>query len=93
MRKIDLIDRIKKEINLPELIEQSGVSLKKHSNGSYQGLCPLHNDTNPSLNITDKTGKWLWHCFGCGKKGTAIDWMIELKGMGSGKKLLSGTEL
>jgi DNA primase catalytic core len=77
----DLVDRIKREVNLPKLIEDTGVILREHSNGTYQGLCPLHNDKNPSLSVTKKNGKWLWHCFGCRKKGTAIDWMIELKGM------------
>jgi len=76
----DLVDRIKREINLPKLIEESGTSLREHSNGTYQGLCPFHEDRNPSLSVTNKTGKWLWHCFGCRKKGTVIDWMIEKNG-------------
>jgi len=76
----DLVDRIKREVNLPKLIEESGTILREHSNGTYQGLCPFHEDRNPSLSVTNKTGKWLWHCFGCRKKGTVIDWIIEKDG-------------
>ncbi len=36
--------------------------------------CPLHNDSNPSLSIDHKNG--LWHCFGCGKGGDVISFVM-----------------
>lgn len=38
-------------------------------------LCPLHNDTNPSLSIDHS--KNIWYCHGCGRGGDVIDFIIE----------------
>ena len=39
---------------------------KKQTDGSYFCLCPSHNDKNPSLHVTLKDNKILFHCFaGC----------------------------
>lgn len=37
--------------------------------------CPFHNDHDPSLHIDHD--KQLWHCFGCGKGGDVITWVME----------------
>ena len=37
--------------------------------------CPFHGERNPSLRIYPKTGGW--HCFGCGKGGSVIDFVME----------------
>ncbi len=48
-------------------------------------LCPFHDDTNPSLSITldatDNAQANTFHCFGCGKKGSLIDFEKELTGV------------
>ncbi len=64
-----------KRLNLPEILQSKGISVKKNGNGSYIGLCPFHDDKNPSLSISEKNGIWLWHCFGCHKGGTLIDFL------------------
>lgn len=38
-------------------------------------VCPFHIDHDPSLSIDHKRG--LWHCFGCGKGGTVVDYVME----------------
>jgi DNA primase catalytic core len=44
------------------------------------GLCPFHDDHNPSLVITP--AKNLWHCLGaCNMGGTAIDWVMKANGI------------
>jgi len=48
------------------LMDKLGVKLKKVGK-EYMGLCPLHNDSIPSLSVNKE--KRLWHCFGCGKGG------------------------
>jgi len=68
-----------KQINLPELLQSKGIALKHTGNASYIGLCPFHKDTNPSLHISFKNNKWIWHCFGCGKSGNAIDFIQQLE--------------
>lgn len=64
-----------KRLNLPEILQSKGIPLKKNGSGSYIGLCPFHSDTNPSLSISQKNDIWLWHCFGCHKGGTLIDFL------------------
>lgn len=66
-----------KALNLPEIIQSYGIQLKHNGNSSYLGRCPFHNDTHPSLSLTLKGNKWLWHCFGCSAKGTVIDFVMR----------------
>ena len=40
--------------------------------------CPFHGEKNPSLKIYPRTGGW--HCFGCGKGGSVIDFVMEHEG-------------
>ncbi len=68
------IEAIKKDVDLIALIESKGIPLKKNGKG-YKGLCPFHDDTDPSLSVNPSTN--LWNCFGCNKGGDAIRF-IEL---------------
>lgn len=40
--------------------------------------CPFHGEKNPSLKIYPATGGW--HCFGCGRGGSVIDFVMEQEG-------------
>ena len=55
------IERLKREIPLERLAEARGVVLTRHG-ADLIGLCPFHDDREPSLVITPD--KNLWHCFG-----------------------------
>lgn len=44
----------------------------------YKISCPFHSERNPSLVIFPK-GFRTWHCFGCGKVGTIIDYYMKRK--------------
>src|SRR3989338_8949564 len=68
-----------KQIDLPELLKSKGITVHHNGNGSYLALCPFHPDKNPSLSISFKNNKWLWHCFGCNKSGTVIDFIRLLE--------------
>ncbi len=63
------IEAIKRDIDLAAFIESRGIMLKKNGKG-YTGLCPFHEDTNPSLSVNP--AKNLWQCFGCGTGGDII---------------------
>ena len=63
------IEAIKENTDLVALIESKGILLKKNGKG-YKGLCPFHEDTNPSLSVDPETN--LWNCFGCNSGGDAI---------------------
>ncbi len=73
------IERLKQEISVQRLAEGAGVALARHG-ADLIGLCPFHEDREPSLVITP--AKNLWHCLGaCGTGGSAIDWVMKAQGL------------
>ena len=63
------IEQIKRDVDLAALVRAKGVKLKKNGK-SWFGLCPFHDDHNPSLSVNPSTN--LWQCFGCGAGGDVI---------------------
>jgi DNA primase len=55
------------------------VQLKK-TGANFVGLCPFHNEKSPSFSVSPS--KQFYHCFGCGKTGNAIGFLMEHAGMG-----------
>jgi DNA primase catalytic core len=49
------------------------VTLKKQGN-SLVGLCPFHDEKSPSFNVN---AKGFYHCFGCGKSGDSVNFIME----------------
>lgn len=43
------------------------------------GLCPFHGEKTPSFTVAEVKG--FFHCFGCGKHGNAIDFVMEVEGL------------
>ncbi|WP_456405762.1 CHC2 zinc finger domain-containing protein [Thiolapillus sp.] len=73
------LDRLKREISLLRLVESSGIELKKHGK-DWLGLCPFHDDKEPSLVISPDEN--LWHCLGaCGEGGDVIQWVMKRQGV------------
>ena len=72
------IERLKSEVSVERLVQASGIELKK-SGKDWLGRCPFHEDDTASLVVTP--AKNLWHCFGCGIGGGAIDWVIKRQGV------------
>jgi DNA primase catalytic core len=73
------VERLKREVSVQRLAEARGIKLHRHG-ADLLGLCPFHDDRNPSLVITP--GKNLWHCLGaCNMGGTAIDWVMKANGI------------
>src|SRR5271155_1891586 len=74
----EVIERLKREVSLERLAEARGVRLTKHG-ADLRGLCPFHDDHEPSLVISPK--KNLWHCLGaCATGGTG--WVRRAEGVG-----------
>ncbi len=78
-------DEIKARIDLVELIGRS-VPLRK-SGSSFKGLCPFHSEKTPSFYVFPQSHTFV--CFGCGKKGTAFDWLMEREHLEFGEALRS----
>ena len=73
------LTRIKQAVSLARLAENRGVVLKPHGNDLI-GLCPFHEDREPSLIISPH--KNLWHCLGaCQAGGSVIDWVMKAEGV------------
>ncbi len=73
------IEKVKHEISLQRLVEDYGITLKAHGK-ERMGLCPFHDDNEPSLVITPD--KNLWHCLGaCNTGGSVIDWVMKTQGV------------
>jgi DNA primase len=54
------------------------VQLKK-GGANFLGLCPFHGEKTPSFTVSPS--KQFYHCFGCGKNGNAIGFLMDYAGM------------
>ncbi|HSL84878.1 MAG TPA: DNA primase, partial [Thermoanaerobaculia bacterium] len=71
--------RMKREVDLVRLVHRRGVVLKPHGE-DLVGLCPFHDDTEPSLVVSPR--KNLWNCLGaCGEGGSVVDWVMKSEGV------------
>ncbi len=83
MGKFIKFDHVNTLGNFPAVLNNYGLEYTQKG-GSIRMLCPFHEDTDPSLSITlEATGDAkpnTWHCFGCKKKGSIIDFVALLEG-------------
>lgn len=69
----DVIDKIFDVVKIEEVVGDF-VSLKRRG-VNMLGLCPFHNEKTPSFTVS--SSKNIYKCFGCGKGGNAIDFLME----------------
>jgi hypothetical protein len=65
-----------KERNLVEIVGAYGLKMRK-AGKTYQALCPVHSERTPSFTIYPP---FRYVCFGCGIKGTVIDFVMLMDG-------------
>lgn len=67
-------------LNRVDIVDVVGsyVQLKK-GGANLLGLCPFHSEKSPSFTVSPS--KQFFHCFGCGKNGTAIGFLMEYSGL------------
>lgn len=59
-----------------DIIDVVGEFVKLKKRGSnYLGLCPFHNEKTPSFTVSPS--KEIYKCFGCGKSGNSISFIME----------------
>ena len=72
---------------ITELVERSDivdvvsgyVRLGKKSGSNMFGLCPFHSEKTGSFSVSPD--KQIYHCFGCGKGGGVINFIMEIEGL------------
>lgn len=67
------VDRIIAAADITEVVSDF-VSLKKRGT-NYLGLCPFHNEKTPSFTVSPAKG--IFKCFGCGKGGNSVNFIME----------------
>jgi DNA primase len=69
---------LKNRVNLHDVVVRV-VALKKAGGARFKGLCPFHSEKTPSFNVS--TDKGYYKCFGCGKAGDVINFVMETEGL------------
>lgn len=71
----DTIQKIQSQVKITDIVGDY-VKLKKRG-VNYLGLCPFHNEKTPSFTVS--SNKEIYKCFGCGKSGNAINFLMEME--------------
>lgn len=71
----ETIQLIQNNIKIEEIIG-SFVNLKRRGS-NLLGLCPFHNEKSPSFTVSP--AKEIYKCFGCGKSGNSIGFLMDLE--------------
>ena len=74
----DEIEKIKRETDLAAVVRSRGIDLKPQGH-DLVGLCPFHDDKNPSLHVTPAKG--LWRCVSCHATGNVIQFVQKFDGV------------
>ena len=67
------VEKIMEAANIVDVVSEF-VTLRK-SGANYKGLCPFHEENTPSFHVSPARG--ICHCFGCGKGGNAVSFIME----------------
>lgn len=65
--RIDIVDVIARHLSL------------KKAGANFTACCPFHNEKTPSFTVS--SSKQFYHCFGCGRHGNAINFLMEHNGV------------
>ena len=68
-----IVEKIKEAANIVDVVSEF-VTLRR-SGANYKGLCPFHNEKTPSFYVSPARGTC--HCFGCGKGGSPVTFIME----------------
>ena len=73
----DIVEEVRQKTDIVDLVGQY-VHLKKKGS-SYFGLCPFHGEKTASFSVSP--GKQIFYCFGCGKAGDSIRFLMEYENL------------
>jgi len=66
-------DQLRQRLSIVDVVSRRVPLVKKGQN--YWGCCPFHNEKTPSFSVNEEKG--FFHCFGCGKHGDIISFVME----------------
>ncbi len=69
----EIIQQVLDRTNIVELI--GGYLPLRQAGSRWKGLCPFHTEKTPSFMVNPE--RQIFHCFGCGKGGSAIAFLME----------------
>ncbi|MFA5163341.1 MAG: DNA primase [Patescibacteria group bacterium] len=72
------VEDIKARLDIVEVIREY-VPVKAVG-ANFQALCPFHHEKTPSFVISPD--KQIWHCFGCGRGGDVLAFVMEMESLG-----------
>jgi len=72
------IDDLKTRADLVRIIQPYAADLKKKG-ANWMACCPFHQEKTPSFSVNPAKG--FYKCFGCGKGGTAFNFLMEMEGL------------
>ena len=72
------LDELTERNDIVEVVSQY-VRLTKRSGANLFGLCPFHSEKTPSFSVS--RDKQIYHCFGCGKGGGVINFIMEIENL------------
>jgi len=70
------VSDIKNNISIDYIVERY-VDLEPAQNGEKMGVCPFHDDNDPSMFVNIDKG--VYNCFGCGSTGDVIDFVMKIE--------------
>jgi len=90
VRFLDLRRVIVSMVDLPDFIAtEAGVDMIWRSDrSSCKCLCPLHGDSDPSFSLRKHSDGWGYHCFGCGARGTVVEFFQEYYGLNTASEAI-----
>lgn len=71
------IDELLARSDIVDVVSTYVTLTKKGAN--FWGLCPFHNEKTPSFSVSQE--KQIFKCFGCGKGGGAVNFIMELENL------------
>ena len=72
------LEELTERNDIVDVVEQY-VRLTKRSGANLFGLCPFHSEKTPSFSVSRE--KQIYHCFGCGKGGGVINFIMEIENL------------
>src|SRR3981081_3934111 len=63
LNRVDIVDVVSRYVQL------------KKGGANFLGLCPFHGEKTPSFTVSPAKG--IYKCFGCGKAGTAVNFIMD----------------